>query len=541
MKVSATVRTAAILLLLLAVYVVTGKFGLALAFDNRSASPVWPNTALALVACILLGYRAWPAVFFGALAVNLSTTGHLPSSALIAAGNTLEAVVGAWLAGGRAAFSTAGGVSRFALLGCGAASAISATFGSVALVAFGLAPLADAPRIWGTWWLGDSVGAVILVPTLLLWIARPPRLVWGPHSPALLAGYLAVLATAGVVFLTPGQSTAGARLPVAFLCLPAIVGVAYVSETRHAAPAALLLAVVAITGTMLGRGPFVLPSQGDSLLVLQAFIGICTLVALLLSTVVTERRSAEAALVRANAELEGRVAERTAALSASEVRYRALSGKLVEAQEAERRALAHELHDEVGQLLTLLAIRLDLREDADSEATRASRDLVAEIILRVRHLSLDLRPAMLDDLGLLPALLWMIGRYTEHTAGRVELAHAGLDQRFPGPVETGAFRIVQEALTNVARHSGVVAATVCVLGGPDSVTIEVSDRGRGFDPATLDTGASTGLVGMRERARLLGGTFEVESGAGGTQILVRIPLFRIRAQSDRAGMSLFRS
>jgi signal transduction histidine kinase len=145
----------------------------------------------------------------------------------------------------------------------------------------------------------------------------------------------------------------------------------------------------------------------------------------------------------------------------------------------------------------------------------------------VRDLSLDLRPAMLDDLGLLHALLWHLERYTGQTGVYVGLAHTGIEgQRLSPEIETAAYRIVQEALTNVARHANVDKVKVNVSADAENLSVQISDLGKGFDPqAALATGESSGLAGMRERAQLLGGTLTIESSAGaGTTVIALLPL-----------------
>ena len=204
-------------------------------------------------------------------------------------------------------------------------------------------------------------------------------------------------------------------------------------------------------------------------------------------------------------------------------RLQALSRRLVEVQESERRHVARELHDEIGQSLT--GIHLLLRMSTCEPAYEA-QEMVGELIARVRNLSLDLRPSMLDDLGLLPALLWHFDRYTAQTDISVTFRHAGLEgRRFEPEVETGAYRIVQEALTNVARHAGVREATVRLRADRDTLTVEVEDQGAGFDPeAALAARASSGLSGMRERSALLGGTLKVESAPGaGVRLQAELP------------------
>jgi len=192
-------------------------------------------------------------------------------------------------------------------------------------------------------------------------------------------------------------------------------------------------------------------------------------------------------------------------------------------EEAERRHLAQELHDEVGQSLTALKIRLQVADE--SEQVLQARGLVDELLTRVSNLSLDLRPAMLDDLGLLPALVWLFERYTSQTTVKVEFAHANLDGRMSPIVETAAFRIVQEALTNVARHAKTPSVRVRVWRAGATLSVQVADGGKGFDvAAALAAGSSSGLSGMRERASALGGSMEIESNGDGTRLTAELPL-----------------
>jgi GAF domain-containing protein len=210
-------------------------------------------------------------------------------------------------------------------------------------------------------------------------------------------------------------------------------------------------------------------------------------------------------------------------------RLQGLSGRLMEVQEAERRHLARELHDEIGQLLTGLRLTLDVPEPqspARGERLGQAKALVQELLERIRALSLDLRPSILDDLGVLPALLGHIERYMSQTKIRVHLEHSGLDRRFAPETETGVYRIVQEALTNVARHGHVDEVTVRLWATDDVLGVQVEDHGAGFDPdAVLGTGRSGGLAGLRERAALLNGHLTVETHPGrGVRLTAEVPL-----------------
>ncbi len=209
----------------------------------------------------------------------------------------------------------------------------------------------------------------------------------------------------------------------------------------------------------------------------------------------------------------------------------ALSRRLVEVQEEERTHIARELHDEIGQNLTGLKLTIGaiprLPEEGRARNLKLAMDIATELMGQVRAMSLDLRPGMLDDLGLLPTLLWHFKRYTTQTGIEVEFEEEGLqDCRFSRASETAAYRIVQEALTNVARYAGVTSAKVSVRLLEDKLFLRVEDRGKGFEPEdTLAAGRSNGLAGMRERALLLGGTFGLQSAPDkGTRLLAELPV-----------------
>ncbi len=216
-----------------------------------------------------------------------------------------------------------------------------------------------------------------------------------------------------------------------------------------------------------------------------------------------------------------------ASLEASARQLQALSRQLVEVQEIERRTLARELHDEIGQILTGLKLMLEMsaRRAPDTARLGDALSLVNELMAQVRELSLKLRPAMLDDLGLLPALLWHFERYQAQTGVQVDFKHSGLERRFGLQIETAAYRIVQEALTNVARHAGASEIQVRLRAVSHTLALEIEDRGAGFDAEAMPPTTSSGLIGMRERALLLEGNLTLQTAPGqGTRILVELPL-----------------
>jgi PAS domain S-box-containing protein len=211
-------------------------------------------------------------------------------------------------------------------------------------------------------------------------------------------------------------------------------------------------------------------------------------------------------------------------------REQALSRQLLTIQEEERRHLARELHDEIGQSLTGLRFLLEADPDLSLAAARGklqdARAAVDGLLAKVRELSFDLRPAMLDHLGLLSALLWLFERYTAQTKVQVHFRHEGITGRFAPEIETAAFRLIQEALTNVARHARVNEVSVRVWLQEKTLNLQVEDEGAGVVPgAAPASNNSSGLAGMYERTRLLGGQLLIDSAPGeGTQLMVRLPL-----------------
>ena len=207
-----------------------------------------------------------------------------------------------------------------------------------------------------------------------------------------------------------------------------------------------------------------------------------------------------------------------------------LSARLVDVQEQERRTLARELHDEVGQALT--AVKMDigiaLRTEVEPRVRTAleeARDLSENALRSVRDMSQLLHPSALDDFGL-PATLTTYLRTFSHRSGiRAQLAET-LETRLAPEIEVAVYRIVQEALSNVARHSGATACTVSLNSGRGVLRLVIEDNGRGIGPtASRTSGRGLGLIGMRERAQALGGTFTIrERDGGGTIVAITLPL-----------------
>jgi signal transduction histidine kinase len=223
-------------------------------------------------------------------------------------------------------------------------------------------------------------------------------------------------------------------------------------------------------------------------------------------------------------------------------RLEILSRRLVDFQEEERRRIAMELHDEIGQILTglnmMLGASLVSIPGEQQERLKSARELVNELIGRVRQMSLTLRPTMLDDLGLLPTLLWHFENYTRQTGVQVLFHHSDIEgKRFSSEIETAVYRVIQEALTNVARHAGVQQVAVQVWVTQNILNAQIEDEGQGFNAdASLQNGKTFGLLGMQERATSLRGYLTVDTQPGrGTSLLMQVPMqgFLERRSHDR--------
>jgi signal transduction histidine kinase len=221
-------------------------------------------------------------------------------------------------------------------------------------------------------------------------------------------------------------------------------------------------------------------------------------------------------------------------IRAGRERAQVLSQQLMEAQEAERRHLARELHDEIGQALTAVKINLQavqraLGESAAQPRLEESVTIVDRALQQVRNLSLDLRPSLLDDLGLVAALRWYVDRLAQRTGFVAEFVADPPGIRAPANLETACFRVAQEALTNVVRHARAHHVRVELLQHDTELHLLVRDDGIGFEVAAARQraarGGSLGLLGMQERVLLIRGRIDIQSVPGqGTEIRIRLPL-----------------
>jgi signal transduction histidine kinase len=539
-------RSGLVFALLVTIYFVSGKLGLTLAFVNASASAVWPPTGLAIAALLLLGTRFWPAILVGAFAVNLTTSGNLPSSIGIAIGNTLEAVIAARLvnrwAGGRSAFERPQGVLRFALLAGVLATAVSATIGVTSLVVASLATWSDFSAIWLTWWLGDASGALLITPAIVLWATSRTQLSPKRWGEALLLAVAAV-ATGLIVFggRVPFSSQ---RYPIGFLSFPVLVWAAFRFGPLGAATVALIIGAIAVWGTLNGFGPYALASPNESLLLLQGFMAVAAVTSLALAAAVFDRGRTEARLLaveqrsRRVAEDAARVREEFLSIATHELRtpVTSLSGY---AQLAERAFIGGQT-DRIGS-----ALRSIVRQSA--RLSGLITQLLDASHIQSGRLDVESRPSDLSALTTETVeAARLIDAEQHHWDVQIDpLIHADVD-----PLRWG--QAVRNLLENATKYAppGKLISVRLRRDGDGPISLEIADEGIGiaadriahvFDrfyrahAADGIGGLGLGLFITREVVERHGGRIDVSSVEGrGTSFTVTLPATRGTAMVETA-------
>jgi len=295
--------------------------------------------------------------------------------------------------------------------------------------------------------------------------------------------------------------------------------------------------VLAVLGATYGFTPSIQPFR---VLTLEELVRV---LAFLCSAVIVvamgeSRRRHHEKLRNEQGELERRVSDRTADLDTANQNLRELSARLLQLQDDERRRIARELHDSVGQMLAALTMNLStVRLDVErlvktAHALSDSENLVQEMSTEVRTISHLLHPPLLDEAGLLSALRWYVEGFSQRSKIDVDLDLPEHFGRLPRESETAIFRVVQESLTNIHRHSGSSAARIRLRQRDSEIAVEISDKGKGIPPEKREEMSSAGtpgvgIRGMRERLRQLGGTLDLTSNATGTVVTVRLPIAEI--------------
>jgi len=299
-------------------YFCFAKLGLTLASINPSATPIWPPSGIALAAVLLGGFRVWPAILIGAFAANATTAGTPETSAVIAVGNTLEALLGGFLigrwSGGADTFATPARIAKFAVISVGPATILSASIGVATLCYSGLAAWQNALPVWVTWWLGDATGALVVTPAIVLWAQTGDASFTRRRLASMLAVLCGTLAV-GVVAFSPLLPRSEYSSPLGFLVILPLVWTALRCGPRDTATVSLILTGFTVWATLEHSGPFAQMGLNETFMALLTFVVSLSVPSLAFAAEVELRRRSEETLRRTQAELDRRVRERTAELA----------------------------------------------------------------------------------------------------------------------------------------------------------------------------------------------------------------------------------
>ncbi len=283
--------------MLAVIYALLGQFGLSLSLIANSVTLIWPAAGVALVALVLCGARLWPAIFLGALLVNLYAGLPLSAACGVAVGNTAEALVG-WYLLKRASFSPSMRKTRdvFLFLGLagGLSTMVSAVFGTMSLWLAGMIPWSDAASVWTTWWMGDAMGETVVAPFLFAWTVRRSTFLHALRWRSVLEALLVMGLLVGVTHLSMSAQTPwGGRYPLAFLPFPLLLWTAMRHGVRGAATATLLVSGVVLSSIVAGEGLFDVGAMSENLMLLWLYTNVIAITGLVLAASVDERQRAQ--------------------------------------------------------------------------------------------------------------------------------------------------------------------------------------------------------------------------------------------------------
>lgn len=525
-----------------AVYAAAAKVGLMYAIVGSTVSLVWAPSGIALAALLVFGWRMMFAVALGAFLGNAGTGIPLLAACGIAAGNTLAAMVGAWLLLRFPRFdiglNTRRDVFAFIVLAAILSTTLSALVGLATLALAGAVAAQDYASVWLKWWLGDMMGMLVVAPPLLL-ATRVTLRAPSPREVAEALGLMTLLLMVSVKLFGAPEFDAGRYYVAPLAVFPFLIWASLRFGQLGASLVTLVFSLIAVWGASRGTGPFMTGQSLPDLVQWCAFTIVVAVTGLVLGASVAGQQRAQVDLRRYLQELEQNVAARTHDLVAINsdlhkemAERRKLEIALIRVSEEQRRAIGSELHDGLGQHLTSLALlgaglrqKLVERAQPEAEAIVRIEKLIGEAAAMNRSAAHGLYPVALEHGGLIAALERLADDVNGLEAIKC-LVHVGPDVQVNDPlVAINLYRIAQEAINNAVKYSQARQITIELLRVDGEHRLTLHDDGIGLDaqPARVDSGM--GMYSMRYRASLMGGILQVTNNIPrGTTIAVTYPI-----------------
>jgi len=456
-------------------------------------SPLWLGNVLLASVLLLVRRSIWPVLLAAGLAgffwFDLQAGGPIRSIVWLILSNLVEVLIAALCLS-----SAFDGMPRLNSVKALAKYSFYAVFLAPFAGAF-LGALSNRERYWASWKLAffsEALGFLTLMPAILGWARE--ILAWARKPPAFYLEAAAMLVAlaflAYLTFAAPGASSPPAML---YSLVPLLLWSTLRFGSTGVSTSMIAIAFISIWGLVHRRGPFHAQGSENSMLALQLFLTFAATPFMILAAVVEDRRLAAGQLA-------------------------SLSGRLIEAHEEERKRIARDVHDDYSQRLAMLAIDVEsLTEKVGDSSVETKQELldfyqrISELGADMHSLSHQLHSSTLESLGLVAGAKVFCEEfaYTEHI--QVDFVHENVPRSIPGDVALCLFRIVQEGLRNVKRHSGADKANIRIDWSGENLHLTVSDRGKGFDSVTPTAGGGIGIWSMKERVRLIGGRFEIQS------------------------------
>jgi len=528
-------------------YYAGAQIGFALTFQPHPVSTLWPPNSILFAALLLSPVRSWWLLLLAAFPAHILVQLHadIPITMLLSwfVSNCTEALIGAfslrYLIKSEMRFDKTYAVGAFifvAFLGPFVSSFLDAAF--VTLNQFGNSPYWAVFRMR---MFSNVLASLTLVPLIVAWwrggLPSFQRISWTRYFEiALLVTGLLII---GLLTQTAGPDATPALI---YLPLPFLLWAAIRFGPRGSSAVFLVVTFYEIWAAINDRGPFATQSAEQNALSIQLFLILGSMPLLFLAALIKEREQAQVAAHQKEERLElalGAAQQASLALNDSQEKLRQshnqirkLLGKLIHAQEAERRRISRELHDDLNQKIATLSMsisqlkrKLPLPETSLVTELDQLRETANELTNDVRTLSHQLHPEVLEHLGLVTALESYIRNFKEEELIDVKLTAEIGAERLPFDVSICLYRVVLEALRNVSRHSGARSAAISLTRSDGVLELRVSDSGRGFNVETFKQGGGIGLVSVEERLRLLRGSCEIHSAPErGTTLVACVPL-----------------